>query len=157
MHAVFQSMSTCKRNSVATFLKNGCHSMWQRSGSAHISKEVWPGLGFRDVSWVVNRKLLPSRLPALTSCHGIWQSKLKIPAKIVRNPLWADTSLVALLSQLCKPVSYQKCLAGKKKKKERFSRIWEANFRHKDYDEWDVWMNPQMSSDFNSQWSVTSL
>lgn len=34
---------------------------------------------------------------------------------MVRNALWADTKPVALLSQLCKPVSYQKSWAEKKK------------------------------------------
>lgn len=34
---------------------------------------------------------------------------------MIRNPLWADTNLVVLLSQLCKPVSYQKSWAEQKK------------------------------------------
>lgn len=43
------------------------------------------------------------------------------------------------------------------RKRTGSGRIWGVNLRHKDCDEWDVWIYPHMSSDFIIQWSETSL
>lgn len=44
-----------------------------------------------------------------------------------------------------------------KRKRRDSGRVLRVSFKHKDCDEWDLWINLQMSFDFISQWAETSL